>query len=321
MTRAHAFFAAALLLACGLAPAGSAGTITTTLGGSTYVIDNAPLSSADTLSRELGFGIGTTALRAHRAERGPWVGMFRDTGRSDPGGAQGADHTDKGLVAGFGFGRSGVSAFVGFGQGEAKFDDGLHETRFRSYFYGLSLARETGGLHYDVAVYMGNSHNKVMSGPAASGSGDFDGRLYGVALRGTGMLTQGGAGLPALDYAVQANVVTHETEDYPLSGLGGTVDRRSMLSHALRIELGMPMQSGAASLRPYLALTTLGGDQDAITFAASGASTRFGAADVLSGTQAAIGVGFGRGRMQGRAEIAGDTDGNDRMSLSLGWRF
>lgn len=321
MTKANAFFAAALVMVVGLGPAATAGTITATLGGSPYVIDTAPLSSADALSRDLGFGIGTTALTYQQADRGPWAGLFRDTGHSAPTGAQGADYSDKGLVAGYGFGWHGVSAFVGFGQGEAKFDDGLHETRFRSYFYGLSLTGKTGGLRYDAAVYMGNSHNKVMSGPAASGSGDFDGRLYGLALRGTGRLTQGGAGMPALDYAVQGNIVTHETEDYPLSGLGGTVDRRSMMAHALRFELGMPMPSGKTSLRPYLALTMQGGDQGAITFTASGASIRFGAADVRPGTQAAVGVSFGTGRIQGQAEIAGDGDGNDRMSLSLGWRF
>ncbi|MBW4981573.1 hypothetical protein KZZ07_03365 [Mameliella sp. CS4] len=287
------------------------------------VVDEAPVSSPDRLSRELGMGIGGSVLDFQVA-RGPWLGTFANAGTIAPDRSQGADYATRGIAVGFGTGWHGVSPFVGYGQGASDLDDGVTETRIRSYFVGLGLTGERGRFSYDAAIYAGRTHNKINSPDTHTGSADFDGQLLGVSLRGGGLLWQNPTAGYGIDLVMQGDYLRHTTERHDLSGLaGGKISERTTTTTALRVEMGLPMQMNDMSMRPYLALTSFGGNPDEITFSLGGASTTFDAADVSGGNALALGASFATGGngLKGRVEVSRDGDDNTSWGIKLGMQF
>ncbi len=287
------------------------------------VVDEAPVSSPDRLSRELGMGIGGSVLDFQVA-RGPWLGTFANAGTIAPDRSQGADYATRGIAVGFGTGWHGVSPFVGYGQGASDLDDGVTETRIRSYFVGLGLTGERGRFSYDAAIYAGRTHNKINSPDTHTGSADFDGQLLGVSLRAGGLLWQNPTAGYGIDLVMQGDYLRHSTERHDLSGLaGGKISERTTTTTALRVEMGLPMQMNDMSMRPYLALTSFGGNPDDITFSLGGASTTFDAADVSGGNALALGASFATGGngLKGRVEVSRDGDDNTSWGIKLGMQF
>lgn len=125
-----------------------------------------------------------------------------------------------------------------------------------------------------------------------------------------------------IDLAVQGDVARHSTESYKLSGLGGKIDERDTTATAFRLELGMPMQTGGMTLRPYAAYTALGGTSDDITFSAFGASTSFDAVDYLDDDHMSLGATlYSDNGFDGRFEVSSDGDGNTALKLSATLSF
>ncbi|MBY6115228.1 hypothetical protein KUW09_12585 [Mameliella alba] len=287
------------------------------------VVDEAPVSSADRLSRELGMGIGGSVLD-FRAEQGPWLGTFATSGAIAPDASQGANYDARGVTLGYTTRWAGLAPFIGYGQGASDLDDGVTETRIRSYFVGLGISGERGRFSYDGALYAGRTHNKISSPDFRTGSADFDGQLLGISLRGTGLLWQNPTAGYGIDMVVQGDYLRHKTEGYDVTGLaGGRIGERTTTSTALRLEIGLPMQMDDLSMRPYLAVTTFGGTPDDITFSLGGASTSFDAADVSGGGAMTLGTSFDTGRtgLKGRAEVSRDVDGETFWGIKLGMEF
>ncbi|SMX38114.1 autotransporter outer membrane beta-barrel domain-containing protein [Maliponia aquimaris] len=285
-------------------------------------IDEAPLSSSDRLSRELGFGIAGTALGFQT--RGAWLGTFVTGGGIAPDISQGADHALRGAVAGYGFDWLGLSPFIGYGQGKSGLDDGVTETRIRSYFIGLGLSGETQRFRYGAAVYAGRSHNAISAPNALTGETDHDGRILGISLSGSGIVWQSPTADRAVDLRLRADVLHHSTDAHDLTGLrGGSIAERTATSTALRVELGMPMARGEVAFRPYLGLSSFGGTQDDIGFSLPGVSAQFAAADVLTGNAVSIGSDFAMGGngLKGRMDLSRDDAGQTMWNVNLGLAF
>ncbi|WP_420327905.1 autotransporter outer membrane beta-barrel domain-containing protein [Mameliella sp.] len=287
------------------------------------VVDEAPVSSPDRLSRELGMGIGGSVLDFQVA-RGPWLGTFANAGTIAPDSSQGADFASRGIAVGFGTGWRGISPFIGYGEGASDLDDGVTETRIRSLFVGLGLSGEYGRFSYDAALYAGRTHNEINSPDTHTGSADFDGQLLGISLRGGGLLWQNPSAGYGIDLVMQGDFLRHKTERHALSGLaGGKIGERTTTTAALRVEMGLPMQMNDMSMRPYLALTSFGGNPDDITFSVGGASTTLDAPDVSGGTALALGASFATGGngLKGRFEVSHDADDNTSWGIKLGIEF
>jgi hypothetical protein len=284
-----------------------------------HAADKTAMSQTDLLGREIGFGIGQTALDT--AAAGVWLGA--STGRStvDPSGGQETDADRRDVVLGYGFGETGFSAFAGYGQGASELADDIHKARIRSYFLGLTYGRTVGRLAFDGAAYVGRSHNVIDSPDTATGAADRDGRLLGLTLRGSGMLMDDGAG-HGIDFVVQGDALHHTTKAYPVSGLpSATVDERDSTATALRLEVGAPMTAAGASLRPFLGLTAFGGQQDEI--AVSGMAP-FDAVDVLSKTQMSLGMSFKAQALNGlggRVELTSDDKGHTGFNAGFSLNF
>ncbi|WP_323766713.1 autotransporter outer membrane beta-barrel domain-containing protein [Antarctobacter sp.] len=286
-------------------------------------IDEAPISSPDRLSREIGMGVGGTVLD-FQTDRGPWLGTYANGGTIAPDSAQGADYATRGLSIGYGLGWHGLAPFIGYAQGQSDLDDGVTQTRIRSYFIGLGLSGERGRFSYDAALYAGRTHNKIESPVALTGAADFDGQLLGLSLRGGSLLWQNPTANYGVDLVVQGDFVRHTTESHPITGVpGGRVSERTTTSSALRLEMGVPMERNGASIRPYLALSAFGGTPDDITFSVGGISTSFDPADVSGGGALSLGTSFvtGDGGLKGRVELSRDAEGETLWGLRLGMAF
>ncbi|WP_425071240.1 hypothetical protein [Sagittula sp. S175] len=274
-------------------------------------IDPAPLTQSDLLGREIGFGLASEVLDAQG--RGQWSAGRYSLGRSDPDGAQSSSYATRNAVAGFGFGDTGLSAFLGYGQGASDLADDRQQARIRSYFLGLAYAGTAGRFDYGAAVYAGRSHNVTDAPDTLTGTSDHDGRLLGLSLRAATSLPND------INLSLQGDVLQHETRDFPLSGYGGTtVDARSSTATRLRAEVSRPTQMHGWTLSPFAALAANAGDQD--DFVIGG--TTVGAADILSGPQFSLGTGFtAPGGLNGRLEVSTDDDGNTGGTLGLSLRF
>lgn len=286
------------------------------------LVDEAPLSSSDRLSRELGFGIAGTALEFRT--QGTWLGTFVTGGGIAPDISQGANHALRGAVVGYGFDWLGLSPFLGYGQGKSGLDDGVTETRIRSYFIGIGLSGETRRFSYGAALYAGRSHNAISAPNALTGETDHDGRILGLSLSGSGIIWQSPTADRAVDLRLRADYLHHSTDAHDLTGLlGASIAERTSTSTAVRVELGMPMAQAGLSIRPYLGLASFGGTQDDIGFSLPGFSTRLAAADVLGGGTVSIGSDFAMGGngLKGRMDLSRDTTGQTAWSLNLGLAF
>lgn len=279
-----------------------------------FALDPAAMSQTDLSARGIGLGIARTVHEAH--ETGTWAGGFLRGYDTDPSGAQGSEGHSRGLVLGYGFG-NGLAAFAGYGQGQADLDDGDHSQRIRGYFLGVAATGEAAGFGYDAAAYVSRTHN-ARSGPASgAGAADFDGRLLGISLRGTRTLWQETGSAHAIDMAMQADVLHHHTKGYDITGPGGSAGERDSLAGALRLELGMPTRVGGTALRPYLAWTAYGADQDDIDYTdTTGTRTTIDAAELLDGNEFSLGTTFDAGNgFGGHFELAG---GSRNRSLGFG---
>ncbi|WP_353474456.1 hypothetical protein PVT71_21135 [Salipiger sp. H15] len=284
-------------------------------------LDPAPLSQTDLLSREIGFGIGHTALSSR--QDGFFLGGYAAGGNAAPSGAQDAEYNSRGLVFGWGW-SNGLSAFAGYGQGVSELDDDVHEARIRSYFLGTGYEGESNGVSYGGALFMGRTHNKLSSPAWASGSSDHDGRILGLSLRGETMLTEGEAPGTGIDFAISGDVLRHATADYDLVRKGGEVQSRVTYSTAWRAELGAPMRAVGGILRPYAAYTVFGGDQDGLTYVTDTGSSKLSASDYLDGDQLALGLDYGAADghgLGGRLEAASNFDGESALRLNLSFGF
>ncbi|NDW00790.1 hypothetical protein [Salipiger sp. PrR002] len=276
----------------------------------------ASLSQMDLLSREIGLGIGHSALDAQQP--GAFTSGYAAGGSTNPDDAQGSDYNTRGAVLGYGFG-SGLSAFMGYAQGTSEVDGDLGEARIRSYFLGAGYAGAAHGVDYAAALYMGRTHNKLSSPSSVSGSTDHNGRLLGLSLRGATMLKQGEAPGTGIDLVVSGDVLRHATGNYTLHHIDAEVENRVTYATSMRLEMGAPMRAKGGLLRPYAAYVVNGGDQPDLDFAAGGS---LGATDLLSEDQLAIGLGFEGGSGFGtRIEAASDFDGTEALSARLTYRF
>lgn len=284
-------------------------------------LDPAPLSQVDLLSREIGFGIGHTAVTSRRD--GFFLGGYAAGGRTAPDHAQESEYNSRGLVLGWGF-ENGLSAFAGYAQGASFLDDNVHEARIRSYFLGTGYAGSSNGVSYGGALFMSRTHNKLSSPASASGSTDHDGRTLGLSLRGETLLREGAAPGTGIDLVVTGDVLRHATGDYELVRKGGEVQSRVTYSTAFRAELGAPMRAVGGVLRPYAAYTVFGGDQDEMTYVTEAGSRSFDASELLSEDQLSLGLDYGAtdgrglgGRLEAASNFAGDTA--LRLHLSFGF--
>ncbi|MGR3480518.1 hypothetical protein [Salipiger marinus] len=285
--------------------------------GAQTLPDPAPLSQMDLLARDIGRGIGQTALDAR--QQGAFAGGFLARGEVSPSGAQDSTLSDRGLVTGWGF-ANGVTPFIGYAQGRSELEDDLHEARIRSYFLGAAYAGQRAGLHYGAAVFVGRTHNKLSSPGFATGSADHDGRLLGLSLRADRMLRQGMTPGTGLDLRVAADVIHHQTRDYALNGLQGRVDDRASTATALHVELGAPMRHHGLALRPYAAWEAFGGKQDGFDYAKDGLSRRVEATDLLSGHRLALGLDLGGGAHPA-ARIEARQDSGGALGLAVTARY
>ena len=293
------------------------------VGALAQPVADAPISSPDRMSREIGMGIAGTVLD-FLAERGPWLGSYISGGGIDPEGAQSADYMTRGLSVGYGLGWHGLSPFIGYAQGQSDLDDDVTETRIRSYFVGLGLSGERGRFTYDAALYAGRTHNVISSPTSGVGAADYDGQLLGLSLRGSGLVWQSPTADRAVDIVVQGDLIRHRTDSYDLSNLaGGQIDERRTTSSALRVEMGIPMDMNGTAIRPYVALSAFGGAPDDITYSVGGTSTSFGAADVGGGGALSLGTSFGTagGSLTGQVELSRDAEGKTLWGLRLGTAF
>ncbi|WP_226623476.1 hypothetical protein [Alloyangia pacifica] len=285
------------------------------------VLDPAPQSQIDLLSREIGFGIGRTAVTSR--QDGFFTGGYAAGGTADPDHVQGADYDSRGLVLGWGFG-NGLSAFTGYGQGASYLDDDTHEARIRSYFLGTGYAGESHGVSYGGALYMGRTHNKLSSPASASGSTDHNGRILGLSLRGETLLREGAAPGTGIDLVMTGDVLRHATGDYDLVRKGGEIESRVTYSSAFRAELGAPMRAVGGILRPYAAYTLYSGDQDEFSYVTAAGSRKFDATDLLSEDQLALGLDYGAASghgLGGRLEAASNFGGETALRLNLSFNF
>lgn len=282
------------------------------LAGQAQTIDPAPLSQSDVLSREIGFGIGSSVLDAQG--RGPWTAGSFSVLSVNPDGQQSSDLQRRNAALGYGFGDSGLSAFLGYGQGAAGLADDRQEARIRSYFLGLSYSGQAGSLSYGAVAYVGRSHNVIDSPAALTGTADHDGHITGLSLRAYTPLSD------SLDLTLQGDALRHATKAFPITGYAGqTVAARETTATRLRAELGLPMQMQGWDLRPYAALSTQGGTQGALSV---GGATGVKPADTLSGTTLGLGTQFkAPGGLMGRAEVTSDSEGHTGGTLGLNFRF
>ncbi|MBE9638235.1 hypothetical protein [Salipiger mangrovisoli] len=284
-------------------------------------LDPAPLTQADLLSREIGFGIGHTALSSR--QDGFFLGGYAAGGSSAADHAQDSDYNSRGLVLGWGW-SNGLSAFAGYGQGVSYLEDDVHEARIRSYFLGTGYSGESNGVSYGGTLYMGRTHNKLSSPASASGSTDHDGRILGLSLRGETMLKEGDAPGTGLDFVMTGDVLRHATGNYDLVRKGGEIESRVTYSSAFRAELGAPMRAVGGTLRPYAAYTVFGGDQDKLTYVTEAGSRSFVASELLEQDQLALGVDYGAAGghgLGGRLEAASNLDGDAALRLNLSFNF
>ncbi len=314
MTRASALLRLALLAT--LAPFTAQAQ-----AASVPALDPAPLTQTDLLSREIGFGIGRTAVTSR--QDGFFLGGYAAGGTSAPDHAQDAGYNSRGLVLGWGFG-NGLSAFAGYGQGVSYLDDDTHEARIRSYFLGTGYAGESNGVSYGGALYMGRTHNKLSSPASASGSSDHDGRILGLSLRGETMLREGATPGTGFDLVVTGDLLRHATGDYDLVRKGGEIESRVSFASAFRAELGAPVRAVGGTLRPYAAYTVFGGDQDDLTYVTEAGSRSFEASELLNQDQLSLGLDYGAEGghgLGGRLEAASNFDGDSALRLNLSFNF
>ncbi|MBP0483837.1 hypothetical protein [Sagittula salina] len=285
------------------------------LAAAAQAVDPATLSQSDLLGREIGFGLASSALDAQR----PGIWTMGSTARTvaSPPAAQSSDVLRRNAVAGYGFGQSGVSAFLGYGQAASDLSNDREEARIRSYFLGLAYAGETPHMRYGATAYVGRSHNVVDAPDALTGSADHDGRLTGLSGRITTQLS--GTPQKGVDLTIQGDLLRHETRDFTVTGYGGqTVGARESTASRLRAELGMPMQLRGWSLRPYAAMGLYGGNQDDLNV---GTAT-IGASDAFGTTQFSLGTGFAaRNGVGGRVEMSVDKQGEAGALAGIGFHF
>ena len=278
-------------------------------------IDPAPLSQSDVLGREIGFGVAGAALDAQAPDA--WTMGSIAMGKVAPDAGQSSDLSRRNAVAGYGFGESGLSAFLGYGQAAADLANDREQARIRSYFLGLSYARETGRVTWGAAAYVGRSHNVIDAPDGLTGSADHDGRLLGFSARAQTVLS--GTRDQGFDLVLQGDALQHRTRDFAVTGYGGlTVDARDTLATRLRAEVGMPLQLQGWALRPYAALGLYGGSRDDLTLG----GTSYGATDTLGGTQFSLGTNFtARSGLTGRVELNTDGAGHAGAMAGIGLRF
>ncbi|WP_260348780.1 hypothetical protein [Alloyangia mangrovi] len=285
------------------------------------MLDPAPLSQVDLLSREIGFGIGHTAVTSR--QDGFFLGGYAAGGTTAPNHAQDSGYNSRGLVLGWGF-ENGLSAFAGYAQGVSYLDDDIHEARIRSYFLGTGYSGSSNGVEYGGALFMSRTHNKLSSPAWATGSTDHDGRILGLSLRGETMLREGEVPGTGLDLVVTGDVLRHATGDYELARKGGEIQSRVTYSTAFRAELGAPMRAVGGILRPYAAYTVFGGDQDEMTYVTEAGSRSFDASELLSEDQLSLGLDYGSKDghgLGGRLEAASNFEGDSALRLHLSFGF
>lgn len=300
-----------LILVVSLAIAGAAQAQSTLAS-----TDIAPVSQADGLALTLGQGLGAAALQG-RARQGRWAGGFVTAGTAVPETGQSGDFAGRGLTLGYGIDRWGVAPFIGYGQGQSDLSDGVTQARVRSYFYGLSFARDAGQFRYDGALFTGGTHTALSSPGTGIGSADYDGRLIGLSLRARGPLS----GVSALDFALQGDVAYHQTEGHDFNGtLGFSVAPRKTMRASLRGEVGLKRQHGALTLRPFAALTVETGSYDALSLSDASGTAQL-TAQALDRQRIGLGADFATSRLRGRLELDAAQDGDTRARLSLGLAF
>lgn len=278
----------------------------------------APLVQSDLLMRNQGLALGGTVLDSMDGGR-RWAGGFHYGGTADPSGLPGADLTGRGLAIGYTTGWLGLTPFIGYGQGESVSDDGIHSARIRGYALGLAMTGQTETLTYGVAAFISRIHNKVSSASPLTGEAEFDGQLIGLTARGSRVIWTDPAGRGALDLVVQGDVLQHRTEAARLTGTLGTLDERTTTAHALRIELGTPMERAGFALRPYLAYTAQGGQQDAL----ANAVNQIDAPSLLDRDMVSLGLTFDSQAMaglNGRIDLSGNGD-DSQWAIRLGVSF
>ncbi len=288
-------------------------------------LDMSALNSVDVLAQEIGTGTGATALEYHN-NQDPWLGGYLTLGGVDATDASDLDTVIRGPVLGYNLGWQNVSLFIGYGQGEADLSDDITQARIRSYFWGVSTAGQYANIAWGAALYTGGTHNKIVSPSTLYGSADYDGRLVGLAVEGSGFIWENpmeqGTGL---DFSVQANVLHHQIQGYTLSGTGTQVDERSTLSSSLKLEAGLPFKTHSTNVRPYISYTFRAGEAgDFDVTNADGTETLEPGDTYLTTDIAAIGLAVHMPNLrdlQSRLEIAHEDSANPRYSLSIGMSF
>ena len=285
--------------------------------------DQAAFSGVDRLSFEIATGIEDTT-REFNQDSGLWLGSYISTARVEPDAFQGSDFQTRGLALGYGLGWNGISPFIGYAQGSAELDDNLHKMRIRSYFVGVSLARENGGFRYGGAVYAARTHNVISSPAALTGDADYDGKLFGASLYGGGILWRNQTGGPSVDFTLRADYTRHDTDGYHLTGIGGSeVAERTTTNTSIGAEFGMPVVMKGAAIRPYVGFTKYCGDQQDFNLSLGGTTTNFGKKDVLADHAISFGSEFDAvgDSLKGRLDVTRYAEGETSLTLNLGLRF
>jgi cytoskeletal protein CcmA (bactofilin family) len=283
-------------------------------------IDTAVLGQVDTLTNIMLRG-ESRVVQDNLPHDGLWFSTNNSRNQASPSGLQRSTQWMKHAALGYGFGgSSGISVFVTYGQGEGRTADGQHAAKIRGYGFGLGFDRQFNQTQLSGAVFGGTMHSTISSPNSLSGSADYDGTQTGATLRLSGPMRGG-----RFDYAVQVDYSQHEIEDYQLSGLGrGHVGKRTTKTTALALELGMPLSTKAADLRPFAGITRVFGDQADFSFNDASGTTRFAAPDMFNETEVTLGLEFdtpGFAGLNGRLSLSRNTGGNNGFSARLGMAF
>ncbi len=270
-------------------------------GDTLTVIDPAPLSKSDLMMREAGFGFADLVQDNSKAQ-GRWGAGYARWGGQEIDDAQDSDFHTRGFVLGQGLGWQGLSAFVGYVQGQSDMEDGDHYARIRTYLYGLATEGTRGKVDYGATLFSGGTHNKVAG--TRTGGVDNDGRLWGLSLL-AGSPVWEGIGAGPMRFDLQTDYLHHETEGGAVADLRADTDRRVAHVTRLKAELSMPIDTTWGTLTPYGSLAIERGEGDDIDIAVSGAATSVPATDLLDrdvltvGAEMRLPAGF-----DGRLEIS-----------------
>lgn len=294
--------------------------------GRLALIDPAPLSAADRMAGSLAFGLARGSLGRRGA--GGWVGGFVERDEAETSGGLALDGRRTGAMLGYDAqARDGLfwGGWLALSRATADLGDDLHKIDQNAAAFGLS-----GGWAPDAATrigataFLGFTRTELESAAPLTGSGEADGLLYGVALRGERRLLAPAQGRPGLDLSAEAGWARHDMEEYAVSGLGGArIDDRAADALWARAEIGAPILWSAVEFRPFLSASVLNVDSDSIAYAALGAATDFAAADweqdARFGGGLSLRVPVGAGSLNTRLTAeSGDFAFNLRFDLPFG---